>query len=75
MRTIAWLQMLAFDWDTSERHADIGVEGGQYFGPSRMFEVAGPARQVQPTELARDPAVGKRLWELSVGLTQVDPVL
>lgn len=65
--TGAWPQELA------ATHPD--VEGGQYFGPGRFWEVGGPARQVDSTPESKDPDKAIRLWDLSIALTGVDPGL
>ena len=50
-----------------------GVTGGDYYGPSRFGEVSGPATKAWSTPTSRDPELGRRLWELSVRMTGVDP--
>ncbi len=50
-----------------------GVEGGQYFGPSRFGEIKGPAQQVESNELSKNPESAGRLWEVSIEMTGVDP--
>ncbi|MFT5686687.1 MAG: NAD(P)-dependent dehydrogenase (short-subunit alcohol dehydrogenase family), partial [Myxococcota bacterium] len=51
------------------------VEGGQYFGPKGFMEMAGPAKQVDSNAASKDPALAKRLWDVSVELTGVEPGL
>ncbi|TXH40041.1 MAG: SDR family NAD(P)-dependent oxidoreductase [Actinobacteria bacterium] len=48
-----------------------GVMGGDYFGPSRLFESRGAPKLVQPTAAAKDPVSAARLWAESVRLTGV----
>jgi NAD(P)-dependent dehydrogenase (short-subunit alcohol dehydrogenase family) len=60
-------------WATLLGATGPDVEGGQYFGPSGWFEVAGPARQVQGNARSKDPELAKRLWDVSVEMTGVDP--
>lgn len=48
-----------------------GVRGGQFFGPSGFRELRGPPTEVEPVAEARDPEVGRRLWEVSEELTGV----
>ena len=48
-----------------------GVESGQYFGPSRLFELYGPPKQVRPNRRARNDSDAATLWQLSEELTQV----
>ncbi len=49
------------------------IKGGDYFGPSRLGEMAGPASYARPSSGALDVALAGRLWDLSVKLTGVDP--
>lgn len=48
------------------------VRGGQFFGPAGKGEQRGEVTEVQAAAEARDPGVGKRLWEVSERLTHVD---
>jgi NAD(P)-dependent dehydrogenase (short-subunit alcohol dehydrogenase family) len=48
-----------------------GVRGGQYFGPSGFQEMRGDPTEVQAVPEAHDPAIGRRLWAVSEGLTGV----
>lgn len=58
-------------WPTLAAAAGEGVEGGQYFGPSRNGEWTGPAREVQPRPRAMRIEPAKRLWEISEEMTGV----
>jgi NAD(P)-dependent dehydrogenase (short-subunit alcohol dehydrogenase family) len=60
-------------WPTLLGSTAEGVEGGQYFGPGRYRESSGPARQVDSTANSKDAGLAKRLWDLSIELTGVDP--
>ncbi len=62
-------------WPTLAAATAPGVEGGQYFGPKGLFELAGPAKLVRSTARSRDLERARRLWDLSVELTGVDPAL
>ena len=62
-------------WPTELAATAAGVEGGQYFGPSRYREMSGPARQVDSSEASKDLGKAKRLWDLSIEMTGVDPGL
>ncbi len=53
---------------------DATVEGGEYFGPSGWFELARGATRVDTSPAARDSSAARRLWDLSVELTGVDPL-
>jgi len=59
-------------WPTLMAATSDDVEGGDYIGPSKRGETAGPAKKVGSTERARDPQLAARLWDLSVELTGVD---
>lgn len=60
-------------WPTLLAATHPDVAGGQYFGPSRFREVSGPARRVDSNELSKDRDLARRMWEVSVKLTGVDP--
>jgi NAD(P)-dependent dehydrogenase (short-subunit alcohol dehydrogenase family) len=47
------------------------VEGGQYFGPDRLFEMRCHPQKVTSSAAARDPESGRRLWQVSEDLTGV----
>jgi NAD(P)-dependent dehydrogenase (short-subunit alcohol dehydrogenase family) len=47
------------------------VEGGEYYGPDGFMEARGHPTKVEAIAEARDPAVGRRLWEVSEDLTGV----
>ena len=74
---------LAFDPGTDWQYSNTGmfllgvviekVTGGDYCGPSRRMEMAGPARKVKSTGMSRDAELARRLWDLSVEMTGVDP--
>lgn len=60
-------------WSTELAATADGVEGGQYFGPSRFGELSGPAKQVDSSKASKDPDKAKRLWDLSIEMTSVNP--
>jgi hypothetical protein len=47
------------------------VRGGEYFGPSDLFETRGAPTRVGRTSAAKDQAVAATLWDLSEQLTGV----
>ena len=61
----AWPTLLAA---TGER-----VSGGEYYGPSKRAETAGPAIKVRSTRASRNEDVARRLWDLSIEMTGIDP--
>ncbi|MDG4830414.1 oxidoreductase [Solwaraspora sp. WMMD1047] len=48
-----------------------GLRGGQFFGPAGFMELRGRVTEVRPSPEAADPAVGRRLWDVSENLTGV----
>jgi NAD(P)-dependent dehydrogenase (short-subunit alcohol dehydrogenase family) len=49
-----------------------GVRGGQFFGPSRLWETRGQVTEARISREAADPSVGKRLWTVAEELTGVN---
>jgi NAD(P)-dependent dehydrogenase (short-subunit alcohol dehydrogenase family) len=47
------------------------VRGGEYYGPSGRFQVAGPPKRVESSARSHDPVLASRLWDVSVELTGV----
>ena len=47
------------------------VEGGEFIGPDGFHEARGHPKRVEATSRARDPELGRRLWEISEELTGV----
>ncbi len=60
-------------WPTLMAATAPGLTGGDYYGPNRWVELSGPAAGAWSSPASRDPKLGKRLWELSVEMTGVDP--
>lgn len=60
-------------WSAELAATAPGVEGGQYFGPSKFGELSGPAKQVKSSKQSKDPDMAKRLWDLSIEMTGIDP--
>lgn len=56
-------------WPTLQAATDPAVCGGEYYGPSRRRQTAGPSRKVSPGD--RDTTLGKRLWDVSEEMTGV----
>lgn len=48
-----------------------GVANGDYIGPSHLFELYGPPRNVRPNRSARNLSDAARLWEISEALTEI----
>ena len=62
-------------WPTLMAATSADVEGGDYIGPSKRGETAGPAHKVPSAERARDEEVAAQLWDLSIEMTGVDPAI
>ncbi len=60
-------------WPTLMAATDASIAGGDYIGPSKRGETAGPAHKVESAKRARDEDVAQRLWDLSIEMTGVDP--
>ena len=51
------------------------IESGAFYGPQRLFETNGPSGIAKRSKAARDPDLAKRLWDVSVEMTGIDPGL
>ena len=60
-------------WPTLMATTAPGLAGGDYYGPTNWGEMSGPAGRAWSSPASRDPELGRRLWELSVEMTGVDP--
>ena len=60
-------------WPTLCAATMPGVQGGEYYGPARRRETAGPAVKVASNRRSHDRDIARRLWDLSVEMTGVDP--
>lgn len=49
------------------------VTPGGYYGPQQIGEFRGPSGEAKRTAAARDPALARQLWEISIEMTGVDP--
>ena len=62
-------------WPTLMASAGPDVDGGDYLGPTKRNETAGPAGAARASSVARDETLAARLWDLSVEMTGIDPEL
>jgi NAD(P)-dependent dehydrogenase (short-subunit alcohol dehydrogenase family) len=53
---------------------DPGVRGGEFYGPRFVMRGAAAVRET-PSRAARDAAAARRLWDLSVELTGLEPAV
>lgn len=61
----AWPTLLATTSDTAK--------SGDYFGPAKRRETAGPAVKVRSNQYSHNQEVAARLWDVSVEMTGIDP--
>lgn len=62
-------------WPTLCAATSEEVQGGEYYGPSKRRGTAGPAVRVTSNRRSHDIDVARRLWDLSIEMTGVDPGL
>lgn len=62
-------------WPTLCAATSDQVAGGDYYGPSKRGETAGPARKVQSTRRSHNLETARKLWDLSIEMTGVNPGL
>lgn len=62
-------------WPTLMAATGPDVEGGDYLGPKKRNETAGPAGAAHTSSVARDDALAAALWDLSIEMTGIDPEL
>jgi NAD(P)-dependent dehydrogenase (short-subunit alcohol dehydrogenase family) len=55
--------------------ATAQVTPGGYYGPTGFREMRGPSGSASRTQHAQDPVLARRLWDVSVTMTGIDPGL
>jgi NAD(P)-dependent dehydrogenase (short-subunit alcohol dehydrogenase family) len=60
-------------WPTLCAATSDDISGGDYIGPAKRRETAGPAVKVRSNRASHDQDVAQRLWDLSIQMTGVDP--
>jgi hypothetical protein len=61
-------------WPTLQAATGAITRGG-YYGPTGRGETRGPSGEAWRAQPALDPVAARRLWELSVAMTGIDPGL
>ena len=61
-------------WTSLMAATSPDVDGGAYVGPTRFGERSGPAGPAASSAVANDEGVQRRLWDVSVELTGIDPI-
>jgi NAD(P)-dependent dehydrogenase (short-subunit alcohol dehydrogenase family) len=62
-------------WPALQAATAPNVEPGGYYGPQGLGEARGPSGPAKRTPKARDPELARRLWDVSLVKTGVDPGL
>jgi len=62
-------------WPALEAATSPDVEPGGYYGPQGIGGMKGRSGPAKRTAQARDPDLARRLWDLSVEMTGIDPGL
>lgn len=56
-------------WPTLCAATSPGVQGGDYYGPSRFGQTSGPARRVKSARGSHDRELARRLWDMAMTMT------
>lgn len=62
-------------WPALQAATDPAAEPGAYYGSTGWLEMRGATGKAWRSPRAQDPALARRLWEVSVELTGIDPGL
>jgi NAD(P)-dependent dehydrogenase (short-subunit alcohol dehydrogenase family) len=62
-------------WPALQAAAAPDVDPGGYYGPQGIGEMRGASGPARRTRRARDPDWARRLWDVSIAMTGVDPGL
>jgi len=61
-------------WPTLQAATGKVTPGG-YYGPTGLGEIRGPSGEASRAQLAQNPELAQRLWDVSVAMTGIDPGL
>jgi NAD(P)-dependent dehydrogenase (short-subunit alcohol dehydrogenase family) len=62
-------------WPALEAATAPGAEPGAYYGPQSMGEMRGTSGKAKRTKAASDPELARKLWDVSIAKTGIDPGL
>ena len=62
-------------WPALQASTADGLKPGCYYGPQGVGEMKGPSGEAKRSSQAADPAHARRLWDVSVEMTGIDPGL
>ncbi|MHA6822827.1 hypothetical protein ACQUKI_15010 [Ralstonia pseudosolanacearum] len=51
------------------------VQPGGYYGPTGLRGIRGPSGRATRSAQAQDPLLARRLWDVSIAMTGIDPGL
>lgn len=60
-------------WPALQAATDPAAKPGGYYGASGWREMRGPSGEASRTAMAQDPELARRLWDVSVAMTGIDP--
>ena len=60
-------------WPALQAACDPQAFPGGYYGPTGLGEMRGPSGPAKPNPRAQDAAAARRLWDVSVEMTGIDP--
>jgi NAD(P)-dependent dehydrogenase (short-subunit alcohol dehydrogenase family) len=62
-------------WPTLQAATDPDAKAGHYYGSQGLKDARGKSGEAKRTAQAADPVLARRLWDISVEMTGVDPGL
>jgi len=62
-------------WPALQAATAPDARAGGYYGPQGLFEARGTSGEASRTAQAQDPALSRRLWDVSIALTGIEPGL
>jgi len=62
-------------WPALQAATDPRAEAGGYYGSTGFREMSGPSGEARRSALSRNPELARRLWDVSIALTGIDPGL
>lgn len=60
-------------WPALQAATDPDAKPGGYYGSQGWREMRGPSGEASRTAMAQDPDLARRLWDVSVEMTGIDP--
>ena len=62
-------------WPALQAASAPDVQPGDYYGPQGLGEMRGPSGKARRNRMASNPELSRRLWEVSIQMTGIDPGL